>query len=221
MLAGLDVEALPALAAPAAEHVGVEDAAAATTEAPRIVGELVVGAELVHPARGVVVVGLVVDIVVEGAGAQHRAVVVLAQDQLGQRAEAVGDQAALVEVAIAVVAVEGQRAVDQRLVLILHAHAHAVAGGEGPVEARAVVELDGLASMGGAAGHGHRGGQTEEREALDYQTLATKIVVIVHAAFSPNEGQPAASSFRAAPANVRRQKGLESSPSMSSGRARR
>ncbi|MCY1452981.1 hypothetical protein D9M71_699470 [compost metagenome] len=124
-----------------------------------------------------------IDVVVEGAGAQHRAIVVLLQDQFGQRADTVGDQATLVEVAVAVVHVDGQRAVDQGLVLILHAHAHAVAGGERPVEGGAVVELDGFARVGGAAGQRHGSGKAEEREALGNQILATTVVLIVHAAF--------------------------------------
>ncbi|MNY15691.1 hypothetical protein D3C86_1489170 [compost metagenome] len=179
----LDVEHRIVVETPAAEHVGIEELAAATAVVLGVAGELVVGTGLVHRRRRVVVVGLVIDVIVERTAAQYRTVVVLANDHFGQGADAVGDQAALVEVAVAVVHVDGQRAVDQGLVLILHAHAHAVAGGERPVEGGAVVELDGFARVGGAAGQRHGSGKAEEREALGNQILATTVVLIVHAAF--------------------------------------
>ncbi|MNU04456.1 hypothetical protein D3C72_2488750 [compost metagenome] len=50
-----------------------------------------------------------VNIIVEGTGAQHPAVVVLAHDHLGQGADAVGHQAALVEVAVAIIGVGCQQ----------------------------------------------------------------------------------------------------------------
>lgn len=179
MAAGLEVDVLAIVGAPATEQVGIEDAAAAAAVVLGVAAELVVGTGLVDGGRRVVVVASVVGVVIEGAGAQHRAEVVPVQDQLGQRTDPVGHQAALVEVAVAVVRVEAQ----QRIVRRLGAHADAVAGSERPVQGEAVVEFDGLAGVRRAAGQGDGGGEAQEREALGNQSLATNIVVIVHAAF--------------------------------------
>ncbi|MNE04352.1 hypothetical protein D3C80_968790 [compost metagenome] len=174
----LDVEHRIVVETPAAEHVGIEELAAATAVVLGVAGELVVGTGLVHRRRRVVVVGLVIDVIVERTAAQYRTVVVLANDHFGQGADAVGDQAALVEVAVAVIAVEGQ----QLAVLIGQAHTDAVAGGQGPVDGGAVLEFDGFARPGRGANQCDGNRQARNLKALQARASTIFVVLIDHTA---------------------------------------
>ncbi|MCY1284780.1 hypothetical protein D9M70_336970 [compost metagenome] len=103
---------------------GIAELGVAAVQLLGIVGELVVvGAVGVGGARRLVVVLLVVDIVVPGRAADAQAAALVREVELGEQVEAVGHQAAAIEVAVAVV----QVVVGHQLVVaILHAHRGAV-----------------------------------------------------------------------------------------------
>ncbi|MNO64651.1 hypothetical protein D3C76_553860 [compost metagenome] len=188
MAARVQVQALRLAEVPAAEHVGVEETAAAAAVVLGIAGEFVVVAALVHRGRRIVVVLLVVDVVVEGTGAQHRTVVVLAHDHLGQGADLVGGQAVLVEVAVAVVGVAVGGQLPGRLV---HAHANAVAGGEVPVQRGAIVEIDGIPRQraGRVDGQCHCSSKAGQRPQAPPGNSRQGVVVIVHPHSPHNSGR--------------------------------
>ncbi|MNF91062.1 hypothetical protein D3C84_736510 [compost metagenome] len=170
---GLDVEHGVVVKAPAAEHIDVQQFAAAATVVAGVTGELVVVAVLVHSGRRVVIVLAVVDVVVEGTAAHHGAVVVLAQDHFRQRTHAVGGQAATVEVAVGIVGVDRQQAIA----LTASAHTDAVAGGHRPVDGRAVVELD---RVTGPYGRGQqRNGRRETADLKCARTADREVIVVL------------------------------------------
>ncbi|MNH06381.1 hypothetical protein D3C79_657450 [compost metagenome] len=198
MPSGLGVQRRAVVETPTAEHIGVEQARAAAAVVAGVAGELVVVTVLVHGGRRVVVVLAVVHVVVEGTGAHHRAVVVHAQDHLAQRANAVGGQAALVEVAVGVIGVDPEQAVTG----LAQAHADAVAGGHRPVDGRTVVELDGFPRPG------WRGGQRDGRRQAGRLDTAgseasTVIVVLVDHTDSPDRQPPGRLECSTAPSSRR------------------
>ncbi|MNY04922.1 hypothetical protein D3C86_1376250 [compost metagenome] len=149
--AGLGVE-VHVRRSEAAIDEGVQQLGLAPVQLLGVVGELVevdgTGVHQCAPQRPGIVVGLVVDVVVPGCTAEAQAVVALvAQVELGEQVEAVGDQP-FVEVEIAVVGV-GLRAdgvVGDVGVGILHAPGGAVLDGVVPRHAHigiAGVDLEG------------------------------------------------------------------------------
>jgi len=173
---GLDVEHGVVVEAPAAEHIGVQQTGAAAAVVAGVAGEFVVVAALVYRGRRIVVVALVVDIVVEGAGTHHGAVVVFAQDHLAQRADAVGGEAAAVEVAVGVVGIDPH----QPVALLAQAYADAIAGGHRPVDGSAVVELDGFAGQRRGRGQGHGRRQSGQPQPVRAKAMRFLVVVIDH-----------------------------------------
>ena len=84
--------------------VGVENPAVAAVVALRIAGEAIRrAADLVREGRAVVVVGTMIDVVIEGAGRQDETRVALLEMGVEQQAQTVGGQGPLVEVVVAVV----------------------------------------------------------------------------------------------------------------------
>jgi len=105
-------------------------------KAAGIAGELVGGARFVHRAR--VVVGLVIDVVVKGGGGQDQAIHAVGDAGVEQQAQAVGGQAAFVEVVVAVVAA---RVGGNFGVLVLQAGGQGVGGIDPPVQRVSVIRL--------------------------------------------------------------------------------
>ena len=140
MSTGLDVEHRVVVKAPAAKHIGIEQACAPATVVAGLAGKFVVIAGFVDRAGRIVVVFAVVDIVVEGTGAHHGAVVVFTQNHLAQCAHPVGGQAVLIEVAVRVIGVNAHQAIAR----ITQAHADAIAGGDRPIDGCPVVEFNRL-----------------------------------------------------------------------------
>src|SRR5690606_19628935 len=95
---------------PATIDVGIEQLEAAATLAAGLADEVLLVTALAHQAvdrgGGVVVVGALVDIVIEMTGAQYRTVVVLGGEDLAEQADPVVHRRIAVEVAGAVVVVQ-------------------------------------------------------------------------------------------------------------------
>ncbi|MNZ44666.1 hypothetical protein D3C78_622990 [compost metagenome] len=130
---------------PAAIGIGVEQAQVVAVLVDGVLGEAV-GAPAVAAGQavggtGAVVVALVVDVVVEAGSAHEQAEVVLPLEVgFGEKADAVGDQAAPVESVVAIVAVGVGH---QLVVAALGTPGQAVGQGGVPVDAQVIVGLEG------------------------------------------------------------------------------
>ena len=185
---GLDVEHGVVLKPPAAKHVGVQQPRAPAAVSAGVAGERVIAAVFVDGTRGVVVVVAVVHIVIESTGPHHGTVVVFAQDHLAQRADPVGGQAVLVEVAVRVIRVDAHQAIAGGA----QAHADAITGGHRPIQGRAIVKLDGLTGPQRAGEQRDGGGQACDLNRVRAQPRTFIVVFINHTA-SPDSRHAAAS----------------------------
>ena len=175
---GLDVKHGVVFKTPAAKHISVEQARAATAVILGVAGEFVVAPGFVDRRRRVVVVGAVIHIVVKGTGAHYGTVVVLAQDHLAQCAHTVGGEAVLIKVTVRVIDVDPH----QPAAGVPQTHADAITGGHRPVDGRAVFKLNSVPCP-------HRAGDQRNgnRQAGDLKTVPkTFIVIFIDHSASPD-----------------------------------
>ncbi|MDT4866060.1 hypothetical protein FQZ97_1008960 [compost metagenome] len=136
-----------------------------------------------------VVVAAVVDVVVEAGGADEQAIVLTPVEvRFGEDAEAVVDQAALVEGVVAVVgggACRVGETIGQRVIAIRGAPGDGVGDGGIPVDLEVIVDLVGLGLDLTAQGKGQRGNLQGKGQRLEGGSCSCHLVLCAGRCIGP------------------------------------